>query len=272
MSLCRSIKINSTKFSGEPCYTPNDSIGICVVLQQCPSLVNFYGQFQNDPRIINYLLISQRNCGTRSVRRNPLVCCNDPIINKPSQLPLPQPQPQPIPPPITNEPNENPFPPTPSPTIPTTQPTTLRTTTQIVRQTPFPTIPQTTPRTTPFTQNPDASRLISEPCHDPNGVEGVCKNIKECPSILSEFLVKNKDTAYVQYIKQSNARCRNMQPFICCPTETKSTNSDNVSLQGRLLTPEEGCGSPNTTVRKIVGGYSARPGLSIHFSIHICLF
>lgn len=245
-------------FSGEPCYTPNNAIGVCVVLPQCPSLVNFYGQYQNDPRIINYLFVAQRNCGTRSVRRNPIVCCNDPIINRP----------QPLPQPFTEEPKEIPSPPTPAPTpaptLPTTQQTTLRTTSPTTPSFTFPSIPQTTPRPTPFTQNPitESSRILDEPCRDPNGVEGVCKNIKECPSVLSEFVAKNKDPVYVQYIKQSNVRCRNMAPFICCPSQTKSADSSNVGLQGRLLTPEEGCGSPNSTVRKIVGGTSAKPGES----------
>lgn len=224
-------------------------------------MINFYGQYQNDPRVINYLLISQRNCGTRSIRRNPLVCCSDPSFNRPQQQ-FPSPQPQPIPSPITEEPTENPVAPTHSSTSspPPTQPTTHRSTTQISRQTQFPTIPQTTPRTTPFTQIPDQPQSKTDQCHDPNGVEGICKNIKQCPTILNDFVARSKDAAYIRYIKQSNAKCHNMQPFVCCPTETKSIDFDNKHLQGRLLTPEEGCGSPNISVSKIVGGTPAHPG------------
>lgn len=222
---------------GEPCYTPDNSFGMCVVLPQCPSLVNFYGQYQYDPRAINYLLIAQRNCGTRSIRRNPLVCCNDPIINR--QVP---PRPNPM-------------------EFPTEPSTTTTTTTQRPTLPQFPTLPPTTERTT---SAPDpSSRLINQPCNDPrSGAMGTCQNIKQCPSILNEFLARPKDNAYIQYIRESNSKCENVQPYICCPLENGSSSGDtsNASLQGRLLTPEEGCGTSNATVRKIVGGTAAKPG------------
>lgn len=64
-------------FAGERCYTPDNQYGVCVVLPQCPSLVQWYGQYKSNPQVINYLVVSQRNCGTRSVNRNPLVSSID---------------------------------------------------------------------------------------------------------------------------------------------------------------------------------------------------
>lgn len=193
--------------------------------------------------------MAQRNCGIRSVRRNPLVCCNDPIINRP-----------PRPDRFTEEPN--PFTETPEEfpqelstiTIDiydelTTEPTTSTTSTTTV------------PSTMPSTSAP-TSRLNNQPCNDPSGVKGTCKNIKQCPVILNEFLSRSKDTAYIQYLRESNTKCESVQPYICCPLENgpSTDESPNVNLRGRLLTPEEGCGVSNTTVRKIVGGQTAKPG------------
>lgn len=101
-------------------------------------------------------------------------------------------------------------------------------------------------------------------------IEGVCKSLKECPAILSVFLMKgNKDPAYVEYIKRSNENCRKIEPFICCPLEAKPTSSPepnetpktkDANIQGRLLTPEEGCGQSKVKLTKIVGGKTAPVG------------
>lgn len=225
---------------GERCYTPDNSFGICVVLPQCPSLVNFYGQYQDDPRAINYLLIAQRNCGTRSIRRNPLVCCNDPIINRPPSRPDP----------FTEQ----------QPTRFTEAPTEYPTDTTIFIDLSSDEV--TTEGTTTLPSSTDASsRLNNQPCNDPSGVKGTCKNIKQCPVILNEFLSRSKDTAYIRYLRESNTKCQSVQPYICCPLEnSSSSDASNVNLRGRLLTPEQGCGTSNTTVRKIVGGSPAKPG------------
>lgn len=241
---------------GEPCYTPDNSYGICVVLPQCPSLVQFYGQNQRNPQIINYLLISQRNCGTRSIRRNPIVCCNNPVINgnRPNNMMTTT---------STTESNyqppieENP------PDIPDETTTTRKTTTT------------STTTTTTTTQAPEthSSNFRDDTCNDPNGITGICKSIKQCPSILNEFISRQNDAAYVQYIRKSNAVCNNIQPNICCPLEIqrsteKPIDSDagskvrnqNNEILGRLLTVEEGCGFSNVTQRRIVGGQKAKMG------------
>lgn len=217
--------------------------------------MNFYGQNQGNRQVINYLLAAQRNCGTRSVRQNPLVCCNDPVINRPQPPTFnPEPQPQPKPQPFEPEqPEEIPPEVTTQRTTTTTQRTTRKT-------------PQTTQRTTVQPFIPDSSsQLIDEKCQDPNGLEGVCKNIKECPAILNEFISKNKDPAYVQYIQKSNGKCRNIQPNICCPDENRSVQPENPSpssstITGRLLTLEEGCGFSNQTHNRVVGGVTAKKG------------
>lgn len=232
---------------------------MCVVLPQCPSLVNFFGQNQGNPQVINYLFTAQRNCGTRSIGRNPLVCCGNPVFNRvpqPQPQPRPQPQPQPQPQPRPQpQPQPQPIPREEPEEIP---PEVITPGTPLIPVTPV----------TPITEAPieSNSRLSDISCQDPNGLDGVCKNIKECPSILSEFIAKNQDSAFVRYIKQSNVKCRNMQPFICCPFEgrsdppTEPTVTTNPSLQGRLLTAEEGCGFSNVTRRRVVGGNTAKPG------------
>ncbi|XP_031626165.1 venom serine protease Bi-VSP-like isoform X2 [Contarinia nasturtii] len=238
-------QISTINAQGEQCFTPNNSYGICVVLPQCPSIVNYYGQNQGNPQVINYLLASQRNCGTRSIRRNPLVCCGDPVINRPQE---PQPQPS------TPQPQTfNPQPDIPEvSTAPNTTPRTTQTTTS------------TTQRTTTQFPIPDSSRSSGESCRDPNGIEGVCMSIKECPVILNEFVAKSKDSSYVQYIKRSNENCRNIQPYICCPSENKpiiQTDASPVAqIQGRLLTADEGCGYTNDTTTRVVGGRPAKNG------------
>lgn len=96
------------------------------------------------------------------------------------------------------------------------------------------------------------------PCRDPHGSVGLCKNLNDCPAIKNQFASKSAD--FFQYLKQSNLKCRNIEGAVCCPSSTRSTDTSPHGFQGRLITSEEGCGSPNGTVRKIVGGTTARPG------------
>lgn len=215
------------------------------------------------------MLIAQRNCGTRTIQQNPLVCCLDPVYYRPPVYP-----PQPTQPTQTTQPIYRPV----------TQPTK-----QTIYRPDPPTTPQPTPRPTPKTTfqptvepppeipptntntNTDSNPTLNKKsCQDPNGIDGVCKSLKECPAILSEFLVKNKDTAYIEYIKRSNVKCRKIQPFICCPLEeksikppgtTKPPQKPELNLQGRLLTPEEGCGFSAVKNTKIVGGQTAKVGM-----------
>lgn len=109
-------------------------------------------------------------------------------------------------------------------------------------------------------------------CRDPNGLEGVCRNIKQCPIILKNFvrLVSERDESYIYYIRKSNAICTTTnEPIICCPTKRKSNTGafnsrkiDIPTITGRLLTPEEGCGlgKPITRPRTINPGFPTKSG------------
>lgn len=200
------------------------------------------------------------------------MCCDRPIINRPTVSPI-QPQTRPpvdpfrpqTPPPIdpfrpqtpppvdpfrpqTQNPEEIP------PEVPVTQPT---------RRT---TLPPTQPPTQPPFRS-TSSPAISSSCRDPNSVSGVCMNIKECPSVLNEFVARSKDQNYIQYVKQSNTNCGNIQPYICCPSEGRNVEPDNNDpfpnsneVRGRFLTIEEGCGFSNASHKRIVGGAKAKEG------------
>lgn len=108
-------------------------------------------------------------------------------------------------------------------------------------------------------------------CRDPNGVEGVCKNIKQCPTVLKDFvrLAQRRDESYIRYIRQSNAICQKLNhPIICCPLENRVTRLFEIvepsdkNIRGRLLTPDEGCGTgkPIPRPKIIYPGFKTEPG------------
>lgn len=104
-------------------------------------------------------------------------------------------------------------------------------------------------------------------CRDPNGTKGYCKYIRQCPVILEEFIRRNREPQYVQYIRKSNANCFGIHAVVCCPIEptisqTTEATSSHHRIQGRLLTPQEGCGFANTTHLRLGGGYISKPGES----------
>ncbi|XP_052865804.1 venom serine protease Bi-VSP-like isoform X1 [Anopheles cruzii] len=61
---------------GRSCYTPNGQIGVCQVFQNCGSLIRLY-QYNRNQQTVNFLLASQRSCGSRSYNGNPVLCCSD---------------------------------------------------------------------------------------------------------------------------------------------------------------------------------------------------
>lgn len=114
-------------------------------------------------------------------------------------------------------------------------------------------------------------------CRDPNGVDGVCKHIKQCPTVLKDFvrLVNRRDESYIRYIRQSNDICNNANhPIICCPlvkmTRRNKVNKPKVNVvkptdkvvRRRLPTPEEGCGlgKPLRRPKTIYPGFKTKPG------------
>lgn len=216
--------------------------------------MQWYGSQPNNPQVINYLIGSQRNCGTRSVARNPLVCCSNPVSYQlPSQT---RPPPVRTPPPT---PSQTPFVPTLAPdnSAPwASRPVSL--TTEPIRVTSSPTT------AAPFTQAPPRSDGY---CEDPAGAAGVCMNIRECPHIKAEFVARQKDKAYIDYIRKSNVICKGVSAVICCTDQSRATNSNNnnnnngaTNLAPRLLTLEEGCGFSNVTHTRVVGGVPAKKG------------
>lgn len=109
-------------------------------------------------------------------------------------------------------------------------------------------------------------------CRDPIGLEGVCRNIKQCPIVLRDFvqLVSKGDESYIQYLRQSNEICqRPNTPIICCPVkQTRTTKRQqnrkrvNKNIMGRLLTPEDGCGlgKPIRRPRTLNPAFKTKPG------------
>lgn len=212
-------------FLGERCYQPNNEIGRCQILGNCPSLDQLYRNNQQSREILGYLVQSQKNCGTRNVNRNPIVCC-------PPQAPTPQPQ----------------------------------------RQT-------TTTTTTTTTQRP-VSRATIANCQDPNTVPGICTNIKNCESVLQQFIARQTDAVYIRYIQNSNANCNYNGQDICCPLEDAPPATQAPVTQAPVtqppsvrtpppqtgdykydfLTPLQGCGSTNISHNRVVGGVDAEPG------------
>lgn len=63
-------------FLGERCYTPFNRIGQCIPFQQCYSLLRLF-ESDKSRNSINFLTQSQRSCGNRNFRGDPLLCCTD---------------------------------------------------------------------------------------------------------------------------------------------------------------------------------------------------
>uniref|UniRef100_A0A182QVG8 CLIP domain-containing serine protease n=1 Tax=Anopheles farauti TaxID=69004 RepID=A0A182QVG8_9DIPT len=126
-------------------------------------------------------------------------------------------------------------------------------------------------------------------CIGPDSREGYCISIRSCPDVLSEFVRRQSDPQYVQYIRQSNAVCNYIQPNVCCPLArptpppapptapppppppsppapvTEAPAPPTPAPAGpsgtvgpvELLTPETGCGYSNVEHNRVVGGVPA---------------
>lgn len=220
-------------------------------------LVQWYGANPNNQQVVNYLIGSQRSCGTRSIARNPLVCCSRPVSYQlPSQTQAPVPPPTQPPAPTTPEA---------PPTLPSdgSEPWASRPNPQVTKPVRFTTQPTTAPVVTqpPPTAAPTRS---GNDCNDPKGVPGVCKGIRDCPHIKTEFVDRQNDKSYIEYIRKSNVICKGASAVICCTDLSRATdgtnNNNNAGVRPRLLTPEEGCGFSNATHTRVVGGQPAKKG------------
>lgn len=77
---------------GEPCSTPDQLTGTCLVLPDCPRLDTLYKNNQRNRDVVSFLVQSQRNCGTRNINRSPIVCCQEdaPVTQPPTtKAPVP---------------------------------------------------------------------------------------------------------------------------------------------------------------------------------------
>lgn len=101
-------------------------------------------------------------------------------------------------------------------------------------------------------------------CSDPDSFVGDCKHIKQCPSVLNDFITRSNESDYIAYLRQSNVNCHYMKPFVCCPHDGRqNSNLPETHFQRRLLSPEEGCGYSNNNIRiKFAGGHKAKVGES----------
>lgn len=210
-------------------------------MSQCPSLQSLYERNQQHYQAIDFIETARRNCGYRQYGHSPIVCCQDPIIT-------------------IQYPNQS------SSQLQSSKP---------------PSKPiQHSPVTRPPTYNAYL-QPAGKICRDPNGLNGVCMNIKECPAVLNEFVTRFDDQRYIEFIKRSNRYCDNIRPFICCPEagEGKSdgkqlvsiTNGSNIpeKVRGRFLTPEEGCGISNVTHLRLAGSSRIKKGNSLF--VDLCL-
>ncbi|KAM8710791.1 hypothetical protein ACLKA7_017426 [Drosophila subpalustris] len=231
------------------CVTPENYYGSCVALSYCPQVTEVF-QITDRRTAQNYVIALQRSCGTRNFGGDPVVCCTRPISA-----------------PVTERPT-NPF--FPSPTdgsFVRPQPVPWSETTRAPDRNPF-LIER--PTTTTTTAAPVTSAPIVEPrgpsCRIPPGKLGVCVDIKSCPSILSELLVKKNDPEFAKFVQASNLICGRVGTNVCCPTgqtvatpaTVKPVNYDTIPR--RLPTVEEGCGYTLASNKKIVGGIVSKKG------------
>ena len=60
----------------------------------------------------------------------------------------------------------------------------------------------------------DQLRTAENPCVGPDLLAGTCKSIRQCPAILNQFVARQNDQEYIQFVKNSNAICEYVQPNV----------------------------------------------------------
>ncbi|KAG8283301.1 serine-type endopeptidase activity protein [Homalodisca vitripennis] len=88
-------------------------------------------------------------------------------------------------------------------------------------------------------------------CQTPSGSRGICINIRNCTE-LWDLLVKSGPTSH---IRSSQCGYEDMDPKVCCPSDTSGTSSRSVVLPGRDI-----CGLSRANGRRVVNGYPAELG------------
>ncbi|KAG4065841.1 hypothetical protein HA402_012519 [Bradysia odoriphaga] len=215
--------LDTVKGQGEQCYTPNNQRGVCVLLPQCPYLIQIYGNNPRNNQVINFLIGSQRNCGNRAIQRNPIVCCSQPVYD--TQAPLT--------------------------TTTSTTTTTTTTTTQapnLSRQTGASCIgPDLRPGVCISIRDcPSISTAFIERQSDPVYLEYIQNSNGICNYVRPFVCCPNDDDDV---------------PLPPTPQPIAPvTRPPLVNGKPRLLTTEEGCGFSNVTHTRIVGGGPAKMG------------
>lgn len=238
------------------CVTPENYYGTCVTLSYCPQIANVF-QTTNQRQAQQYILLSQRSCGTRSINGDPVVCCTRPLNNLPTQRPVTQA-------------TANPFFPTQAPVVnpsnpflnPTTAPTRATTTTRTTPVTRAPVV-----NTTPTTTNANLIDNRASYCRGPDTLEGTCIPIKDCQPLVTELLAKQTDATFANFLRASRVICGSIDSNVCCPSTNQQQTSTSSPLirnsndtPRRLPTAQEGCGLSNNSFKKIVGGEVSKKG------------
>ncbi|KAM7355456.1 venom serine protease Bi-VSP-like [Cochliomyia hominivorax] len=240
------------------CVTPENYYGSCVTLSFCPQIANVF-QTTNQRQAQQYVILSQRACGTRNINGDPVVCCTRPLTT-PQTTSSPQrqtrrPQVQQTTPsfvfPNTQTPR-NPF------LIGTTNPAIVPPPTQAPIVTQRPTVATST--------NGNLVENKAGYCRGPDLREGSCTPIKECQPLVNELLEKQTDPTFANFLKASNRICGNVNTNVCCPSSTPTVTTkapvirNTNEIPRRLPTVEEGCGYSNNSYKKIVGGEVSKKG------------
>lgn len=240
-------------FLGSRCGTPDGYVGACVILPNCPSLLQLYANNGGSREVVVYLKQSQRSCGNRVIRREPVICCSQPVNNNQQSV-------RPNDPSFTVNPS-NPF--LNGQTGPQPQPT----------PTPQTEAPTTTTFTPPPTPAPTQAleQRIGE-CTGPDARTGTCRSLIDCPELLSRLQANPEDASFANFLRLSNQLCNAAAPIICCPSASRTpvneplipqiapTIKPLVTVEARLLSPDEGCGQSSVAHRKIVGGTPSQKG------------
>lgn len=112
-------------------------------------------------------------------------------------------------------------------------------------------------------QNAPLQQSLGPACTSPENFNGYCINVKQCPSILDEFLRRRQDPEYVRYIQQSNANCNYASQAVCCPNDApqqqQPSQQPTANLGNRLSNPGE-CGVSKVPHNRVVGGVPAKIG------------
>uniref|UniRef100_A0A2S2Q5Y0 CLIP domain-containing serine protease n=1 Tax=Sipha flava TaxID=143950 RepID=A0A2S2Q5Y0_9HEMI len=118
-------------------------------------------------------------------------------------------------------------------------------------------------------------------CFTPNDLNGVCINIKRCPSLLMLLENQRKNSTIAAFLRNSMCGYEGRDPKVCCALDSETNNnpsqnippptttvrpntsfgSDNVeTVKSSKLPSQSTCGKSNSSHIRIVGGIPADLG------------